>query len=405
MSRKGSDDTRRMVSDLSGRTGINRVSHIDTDGASRTKTDQWLSRQIEQWFERAARPLPWRRRRTPWRAFVAEVMLQQTQVVRVVERFESFMKLFPTPRTLADATEHAVLVAWQGMGYYRRAKLLRRAAIGMVQQHGGRVPRSAEALRELPGVGRYTAGAIASIVFGAREPIVDGNVARVILRVRGIERPLRDAKANEHCWRDADALVQAARDPAALNEGLMELGATICTPMRPRCEACPIRAACRAFADSSVDRIPAPPRGRPPKRVNIDTVVVHDASRDRVLLVKRPDEGMWGSMWETPELTQVCAQGAPLRRAETTSRLRRVGAFRHLTTHRDFRVRVFAMEVSSAGNAGRADGACAPSRKGGTRALPDAVTRWVSRSRLTEMPISNATRRVLDLVLGPSRRQ
>lgn len=327
-------------------------------------------------------------------------MLQQTQVVRVAERFEPFLRQFPTPRSLAASTERAVLVAWQGMGYYRRARLLREAAIEISKLHGGRVPRTAAALRELPGVGRYTAGAIASIAFGAREPIVDGNVARVILRVRGIELPLRDREANEHCWRDADALVQAAQNPAALNEGLMELGATVCTPLRPKCTVCPIRAACRAYLEDSVDRIPAPPRGKPPRRVRVNTLVVHDAARDRVLLVQRPDDGMWGAMWETPEVPITSSTArvrcgaspeAPRVRngaLQGASRMREAGSFRHLTTHRDLHIRVLfeTLEGSAQHTA--------------TRVVPVGVpVRWVARSRIATYPISNATRRVLAMAL------
>jgi len=343
-------------------------------------------------------------------------MLQQTQVARVAERFEAFIRLFPSPKSLAESPERAVLAAWQGMGYYRRAKLLRGAAIEIVAKHRGRVPRSTEALRALPGVGRYTAGAIASIVFGAREPIVDGNVARVILRVRGIEKPLRDREATERCWREAQSLVDAARDPAALNEGLMELGATVCTQLRPRCESCPIRDGCRALSDGTVDRIPAPPRGRASTRVTVNTLVVHDPKRNRVLLVQRPDIGMWSSMWETPEITLLRASGViPARNApagqggRATSgalstrctrgkeravlaqlgaesepvRVRLVGSFRHVTTHRDFRFRVFVL----------ARAACRPSVD---------HARWIPRSQIASFPLSNATHRVLALAHLPS---
>ena len=142
-----------------------------------------LVQPLERWFRRAARDLPWRRRRTGWTALVSEALLQQTQVVRVAERFPEFMRLFPSPLAMTRAGEAAVLRAWRGLGYYRRARSLHAAACAIVERHGGRVPTEVAALRELPGVGRYTAGAVASIAFGRREPIVDGNVARVLSRL------------------------------------------------------------------------------------------------------------------------------------------------------------------------------------------------------------------------------
>ena len=160
-------------------------------------------------------------------------MAQQTQVRRVAERFERLLRRFPTPAAMAAAPLADVLEEWQGLGYYRRARMLHAAAAAIVERHGGRVPRQLEALLDLPGVGPYTAGAVASIAFGARAPIVDGNVARVLLRVAGVELAADAPRAQRWCWERAEALVARAGSPAILNEGLMELGATICTPAAP----------------------------------------------------------------------------------------------------------------------------------------------------------------------------
>lgn len=369
-----------------------------------------MARRIERWFASAARPLPWRRRRSGWRALVAEIMLQQTQASRVAERFEAFIRRFPSPRAMSDSSEHDVLAAWQGMGYYRRAKLLRLAAIEIMSKHRGRVPRRAEALRTLPGVGRYTAGSIASIVFGEREPIVDGNVARVVLRVRGVEKPLRDPGAEAQCWREAEALVRAATSPGALNEGLMELGATVCTPRAPRCGACPIRTMCRAHSDGTTERIPAPPRTKAPRLVRVRSLVVRRG--DRVLLEQRPAEGMWPSMWEPPALDrapvkrrgQVVIPGLGPVRA-----WRAAGTLRHRTTHRDFRFRVFVAELDERGARGGATGTPRATLRhaelGGIRGSTARIsagrappaTRWVSRRHLEYLPLSNAARAVLAL--------
>jgi len=352
-----------------------------------TLDDLDMARRVERWFASAARPLPWRRRRSGWRALVAEIMLQQTQASRVAERFEAFMRRFPSPRAMSDASEHDVLTAWQGMGYYRRAKLLHRAAIEIVTKHGGRVPRRVEALRTLPGVGRYTAGSISSIVFGEREPIVDGNVARVILRVRGIEKPLRDPAAEARCWREAEALVGAATSPGALNEGLMELGAIVCTPRSPRCGACPIRAACRAHAEGSTDRIPSPPRTKAPRLVRVRSIVVRRG--DSVLLVQRPAEGMWPSMWEPPALARAPSTGrgrVDIPGIGRVTALRAAGTLRHRTTHRDFRISVFVAQSDERGASARPQG---------------ASRRWAPLSGLDRLPLSNAARGVLAIAGAP----
>jgi len=369
---------------------------------SRKHSDRWLSERIERWFVANARPLPWRRRRTGWRALVSEIMLQQTQVGRVAERFESFMHRFPTPRAMSLAAERDVLLAWQGMGYYRRATLLRRAAIEIVERHGGRVPRSAAVLRALPGVGRYTAGAIASIVHGKREAIVDGNVARVLLRVRGVALPLRDARAQDRCWREAESIVLEAKAPGVLNEGLMELGATICTPTNPKCAACPIRAACAAHAGGMVDAIPSPPRRKVPRRERVDTLVAFDPKGARVVLVQRPPRGMWASMWETPAIEGGRAGarallGATPSLARAARSTRCIGSFRHLTTHRDFRFRVFVATID--GSRPGADSMKVPRRPHAEVSVDGRAMQWVDAAALNGIPLSNAARRVLEMAL------
>jgi len=201
---------------------------------------------VAGWFANVARDLPWRRRRSGYHALVSELMLQQTQVARVVEKFEPFVRRFPTVAALAAAREDEVLAMWQGLGYYRRARLLHAAAKAIVERHRGRVPvRDHAALLALPGVGRYTAGAIGSIVAGERVPIVDGNVTRVFQRLAARKGSASDRAVVDWAWEEARRYVAGARDPAAANEGLMELGATVCTPAAPRCDACPVSAMCR----------------------------------------------------------------------------------------------------------------------------------------------------------------
>ncbi|MBC7172514.1 MAG: A/G-specific adenine glycosylase, partial [Polyangiaceae bacterium] len=198
-----------------------------------------------EWFDRAQRDLPWRRTLDPYAIWVSEVMLQQTRVETVIPYYERFLTRFPTPAALAEAEEDAVLAAWSGLGYYRRARMLHAGAREVVATYGGAVPEAREARLALPGVGRYTAGAIGSIAFGKPEPIVDGNVARVLSRVRFIETPPGRADTERRLWDEAERLVYGER-PGALNQALMELGATVCTPSSPRCTECPIARACAA---------------------------------------------------------------------------------------------------------------------------------------------------------------
>jgi A/G-specific adenine glycosylase len=346
-----------------------------------------LAELLTAWFRSAARDLPWRRTRDGYRALVSELMLQQTQVSRVVEKFEPFIARFPTPTALAAASEDEVLAAWQGLGYYRRARFLHAAAKAVVARHGGEVPSDAEALRALPGVGRYTSGAVASIVFGARAPIVDGNVTRVFQRLEAREGSASDAAVQAWAWERAEAFVAAARAPGVANEALMELGATVCTPAAPRCPACPLRASCRAHADARIDEIPAP-KTRVARK---DLVLVTACGRradGAVLLEQRPRGGLWGGLWQPP--TVESADGAelsPRAAAEllqlpSSVALHARGEEPFLTTHRAVRFVVFAAVV-----------------RGAATVLSNSLARrgrvWVKPDELANYALSNAAKKVL----------
>ena len=227
-----------------------------------------IATRLQEWFPRVLRDLPWRKRRTPWRVLVSEVMLQQTQASRVAEKFPAFLRRFPSPQRLAESTELSVLSLWQGLGYYRRAKNLRAAAQMMVAQFGGRVPRSVQELQTLPGIGRYSAGAIASIAFGQAAPIVDGNVARVLSRIADRRETTKGKIAEAWLWSTAEELVRSAKSPAVLNEALMELGATVCTPRAPRCGECPLKRCCGSFKAHSQEFVPLSNSARLPSASN-----------------------------------------------------------------------------------------------------------------------------------------
>jgi A/G-specific adenine glycosylase len=340
--------------------------------------DRTRADRLVRWFQRRARDLPWRRRRTAYRALVAEAMLQQTQVARVVESYGRFLKRFPSLRALAAADEQAVLAAWRGLGYYRRARHLHAAARMIVDEFRGRVPRAADDLLRLPGVGRYTAGAIASIVFGAAVPAVDGNVLRVLARWDAKRGSAGEREMIAWSWERAGELVQLAPRPGEFNEALMELGAMICTPRKPDCARCPVARLCEAHRRGLVGKIPAPKRRAPRAAVHHHAVLIR--RDDRLLLEQRPATGLWAGMWQAPTIESDRAlPEAEIRRALPVSivGLRRLGVFEHHTTHRRITFHVFAARIrGQAGRRGRRD-------------------EWRTIEELGDLPMSNAQRRVL----------
>ncbi len=330
------------------------------------------------WFGREARDLPWRRRRTGYTALVAEAMLQQTQVARVVERYEDFLRRFPTVRALGEAGEQEVLALWRGMGYYRRARSLHEAARVIERDFGGRVPRTAGELRSLPGVGRYTAGSIASIVYGKREPVVDGNVERVLARLEGRRGAHQAPQLLRWAWGRAGRLVEEAKEPGVLNEALMELGAVVCTPRRPRCGACPVAELCEARRVGAQEKIPRPKRAPRRRRVHHHAVVM--VRGDKVMVEQRPPGGMWAGMWQVPTVeTARRLSAAALRKRvpRGISGIVEVGEFEHGTTHRLITFHVLKGEGTG--------------RNGVWRAIGE----------MDDLPMSNAQRRVLEVALGP----
>lgn len=245
------------------------------------------------WFSSQARDLPWRHNRTPYRVWVAEIMLQQTQVDTVVGYYERFLARFPTVYALADADQEDVLKLWEGLGYYRRARALHQAAQEVVSHYDGKLPADVKALRSLPGIGPYTAGAIASIAFGLPAPAVDGNVRRVMARVLTLATPSPGE------LEEAVRLWMPDETPGAFTEGLMELGATLCTPRSPRCLLCPWCDLCQARVLGKQEQYPAPqPRKTLPHYDVTAAVTVRDDGR--ILVAQRLAESMLGGLWEFP---------------------------------------------------------------------------------------------------------
>jgi A/G-specific adenine glycosylase len=255
---------------------------------------------VVRWQKKHGRhDLPWQNTRDPYRIWLSEIMLQQTQVAAVIPYYECFLARFPDLAALAAAAEDDVLALWSGLGYYSRARNLYRAALAVAAEHGGRFPRDFDAVLALPGIGRSTAAAICVFAFGARQAILDGNVKRVFARCFGVAGYPGDARVAEQLWRHADGLTPA-QDIERYTQGLMDLGAGICTRTKPRCAECPLEKTCVARRQNAIAKYPSPrPRKVLPQRHTRMLVLLYAG---QVLLEKRPDSGIWGGLWSLPEL-------------------------------------------------------------------------------------------------------
>ena len=341
-----------------------------------------LQEKLLTWYEACRRDLPWRRTRDPYAIWVSEIMLQQTRVETVIPYYERFLTRFPTALALAEAPPDEVLAQWSGLGYYRRARLLLEGA-RVVAGKGGVVPGDREGLLEVPGIGRYTAGAIASIAFGEPVGLVDGNVARVLARVFAIDEDMR-RRGMRTAELVADAIAGGAPDPGAWNQALMELGATVCTPRSPSCEVCPIASECRALRENRVARLPVLSEKKAPVARRVQAIVAVDAKSGSVLLARRRPDLLFGGLWEPPSV-----EGPPRMRARLTAwlpvgKLVRAGAVEHVLSHRKLTIDVLRAELT-----GDLDMKDVPEGAG-----YDAV-RVTAPSDLGDLGISTLTRKIL----------
>jgi A/G-specific adenine glycosylase len=306
-----------------------------------------IGARLEPWFLAHHRDLSWRRTRDPYAIWVSEIMLQQTRVETVERHWPGFIARFPDVATLAAADGDEVLSAWSGLGYYRRARMLHAGAKVVVAELDARLPEDAAGLRRIPGIGAYTAGAIASIAYDRPEPLVDGNVARVLSRLEAIEDPKQQDAAAKWLWVACEQILRSGT-PRVLGQALMELGATVCTPRAPRCAACPVAASCRARARRLTDAIPAVRERAAPKLERWWAVAV--LRDDAILLERRPDDGLLARMWCLPLLPRVDDDAAPTAAALRTIVRGRTGAQRtvgepvvHVFTHRRWELQVLVV--------------------------------------------------------------
>jgi A/G-specific adenine glycosylase len=303
-----------------------------------------LQRALLAWYRRCRRDLPWRGARDPYAIWLSETMLQQTRVETVLPYYRRFLEALPTVRSLAEAPESRVLSLWSGLGYYRRARMLHAAAKRVVREHRGELPSDVEGLRQLEGVGEYTAGAVASIAYGVRAALVDGNVTRVLSRLFAVEDDTSTSAGRARIWDIARSLVASAPgDPGDWNQALMELGAMVCTPRGPACEKCPVEAFCAARARGLVDELPRSSAKRPPTEVRRVSLVLVSPEPGRVLLARRRPEVLFGGLWEPPSVeagTDAAAKDLAKRLGVAASTLEPMGEVLHVLTHRRMRVTV-----------------------------------------------------------------
>ena len=341
------------------------------------------------WYRGRRRDVPWRDETDPYRIWVAEVMAQQTRITTVRDYWGDFLERFPDVETLARADRHDVLKAWEGLGYYARARRLHAAAREVVERYGGELPEDPERLRELPGIGPYTAGAVASLAFGRPEPAVDGNTRRVLCRLLDLPDP-GDAELRDAARRLLEARPE---EPAALNQALMDLGGEVCTPAAPSCDLCPLAAGCLARARGTVDRRP-PDRERrelPHHRVALGLVW----EEDRLLVQRRPADGMLGGLWEFPGGK---VEGAETPREAVRRELREelaieveVGAALEPVEHAYSHFRVTLLPFHARRVSGR------------PRARSATEWRWAGPGELEELAFPTPNRRILAGLDGPPR--
>ena len=352
-----------------------------------------LARRLLAWFRRHRRDLPWRRTRDPYRIWVSEVMLQQTQVPAVLSYYARFLARFPTVEALAAAPDQAVLKVWQGLGYYRRARNLHAAAKVVAHEHGGRVPDDPEAFGRLPGVGRYTAGAVLSIAFGRPLAALDSNAVRVLARWFAVTEPVAQARVHRALWALADALVPR-RAPGDWNQAVMELGSEVCTPRAPGCLLCPVGRFCLAATRGIQARVPVRAKRKAIPHIEVGAGVIW--RRGRVLLCQRRADAMLGGLWEFPggkrqpgESIEEC-----IRRElqEECSLAVTVGDHlvdvTHTYTHLRVTLRVYHCRAGS----------------GRVRRLGCDDARWVRPAEIADFPLPAADVRILEaLGLPPDR--
>jgi len=371
-----------------------RPSTLDTQVSTRAIDDSHLVRRLLGWFARNARDLPWRRTRSAYAIWVSEIMLQQTQVKTVLPYWERWMQALPDIGAVARASPQALHKLWEGLGYYTRVRNLRKAARLIQEKHGGRFPEDFDRVLALPGIGRYTAGAICSIAFNQPRPVLDGNVIRVLTRLFGIDGDPRKRAANARLWQLAQGLADAASRVTSsgacsqLSQSLIELGALICTPRQPRCGVCPVANRCVARRQGRVEELPQKARRAPTTARRFVAFVIR--KRGRLLVRQRPPGEVNAHLWEFPNIELAPGIAGPQRAARDVlgiepARLEPLCTIRHSITRYRITLRAFLIE-------GRGSPGCPVAIRG----------RWLNHRQLAPLPFAGAHKKILHELAKPS---
>lgn len=368
-----------------------------------------IAEKLVAWYRTHKRDLPWRGA-SPYAIWVSEIMLQQTQVVTVIPYFLRFMERFPTVEALAEAPLEDVLQRWAGLGYYARARNLHRAAIRIVSDFGGRLPNNLEEIQSLPGIGRYTAGAILSIAYDIPTPLVDANVIRVLSRLCELRGDPKAAGNRQRLWETAERLVPAIH-PGDFNQALMELGALICRSDEPLCEQCPLLPHCFAGNSSDPTQLPEIPAGRAAVAVTHVSVLVGypsmssttESERDEYLVIQRPPHGLWGGLWEFPRVVLLAGEtpeAAAERAAQEILGLKvvpdeRLPVIKHAVTHH--RITLYGVLARAVGQVTSSRGTPAVGERrlplGAMSALPFAAPQTLLLQHLRDRAARNDRKR------------
>ncbi len=346
-----------------------------------------VASRLLRWFDQHGRKdLPWQHPREAYRVWLSEVMLQQTQVSTVIGYFERFVGALPTLRDLAEADEDTVLALWSGLGYYRRARFLHRAAKICVEQHNGQMPRDYAALAALPGIGRSTAGAILAQAYGMRFPILDGNVKRVLTRYHGIHGQTGQSAVEKQLWQHADAHTPAER-VADYTQAIMDLGATVCVRARPACQACPLADGCIAHRDGLTAQLPS---RKPAKAIPTRTTVmlILRDQRRRILLERRGPIGVWPGLWSLPEATDSNAAWPIAEKLAHIEDAQALSSFVHVFSHYRLDIEPLLFDRATA-HQGIAD---------------NPEQRWCSPSELVTLGLPAPVRELLLKIDDPAER-
>lgn len=352
-------------------------------------------KELLPWFDRNKRDLPWRRNRSPYTTWISEIMLQQTRVETVKPYFERWMQRFPDVKTLAEADQQEVLRLWEGLGYYSRARSIHKAAQKILTEYNGELPSDPALLQKLPGIGAYTAGAIASMGFGLPAAALDGNIRRILARYYDIADPVRTPETEKRLWQLAEENLDRER-PGDFNESLMDLGSAICLPENPQCLLCPLCENCLARQHGTAAERPVMLKAEPIPHYIVTAAVIPDETGDRFLLTKRPAKGLLGGLWEFPGGKQEAGESLEdCIRREIREELdigisvgEPFGVYKHAYTHFKVTLHAFLCRMT----------------EGEPKALAADELGWFTREELKELPMGKIDRLIAQkLISEPSK--